>query len=104
MNLINMTLKLITNISHIPSGSFIYHSCIYLIYLNGSSPLCIVKKVALTKKNVQKEFYTVLDPKRAYGLEFFILFHLLSGNDKPILSREVNLFTQVPHEKYSFIL
>lgn len=76
---------------------------IYLIYLSGSSLLCIVQKVELIK-NVKKEFYTVLDPKWAYGFEFFILFHLLTGKDKPILSRDVHLFTQVPHEKYSFIL
>lgn len=56
----------------------------------------------LIKKH--KEFYTVLDPKRAYSVEFFILFHLVTEKDKLILSRDVNLFTQVPHEKYSFVL
>lgn len=55
------------------------------------------------KKSVKKEFYTGLDPKRVCGFEFFGFFHLFTGKDKPILSRDVSLFTQVPHDKHSFI-
>lgn len=66
----------------------------------------LIKNPKTKQKNqhTKKEFYTVLDPKRTYDFEFFILFHLVTEKDKLILSRDVNLFTQVPHEKYSFIL